>query len=489
MEKNLLLKNAIYKFSLNILKIIIPILTFPYIYRVFSPEIIGRVEFSHSITSYFVIFAGFGVYNYGLREISRIRSNEEERNKIFSQLLIISIFSTLLTFIFYILYIFLEFKNNFILRNMLLINGINIFSQIIYTEWINEAFENYKFISLKTIIIRILNLICIFIFIKEKNDYYKYLFFLNFFIFCNNFIGFLYIKKYIKFKLQKINLKKYLLPLSVVFLVSNINMLYTELDRILLGFYSQNIQEVAFYGIAQRVMSLLIVTVMSVISVTMPRLSFYLGENRKLEYESMINEIISFMYFMLFPISIGLIILSKEIVIFFGGERYLPAQMVLIISGIRIIFVTISSLLSNNVIFLKRREKVMLYILITGGVFNFFIKLLLIKINFFNSTNAAFTTMLVEIFLIILEYFYIKKYLKIDLNIFKLNFLKYLLFSFSFFIIKYIFRNLQISNILYSGIIFVCCAIVYIILLLLTKDKCLHKLLIKINLKEKLKKY
>ena len=483
MEKNLLLKNVIYKFSLNILKILIPVVTFPYIYRVFNPETIGRIEFAQSISNYFMIFAGFGVYNYGLREISRLRNNEDERNKIFSQLLIISVLSTVLTFIFYVLYIFLEFKSNFIIRNMLLINGINILSQIIYTEWINEAFENYKFISLKTIIIRILNLICIFIFIKEKNDYYKYLLFLNFFIFCNNFISFIYIKKYIKFKLQKINLKKYLLPLGVVFLVSNISMLYSELDRILLGFYSKNIQEVAFYGIAQRVMSLLIVTVMSVVSVTMPRLSFYLGENRRLEYENMLNEIISFMYFILFPISIGLIILSKEIVIFFGGEQYLPAQMVLIISGIRIIFVTISSLLSNNVIFLKRKEKIMLCILIIGGGFNFFIKLLLIKINFFNSVNAAFTTMLVEIFLIILEYFYIKKFLKMGLKIFKLDFFKYLLFSLSFFIIKYIYRNVQINSIFYSILIFICCAIIYIFLLILFKDKCLSILLKKMNIK------
>lgn len=482
MKKNTLLKNAIYKFILNILKILIPIITFPYIYRIFNPEIMGKVEFSQSLSSYFVTFAGFGVYNYGLREVSRIRNNETEKNKIFTELLIISVVSTILTLFIYFIYIHFKFSKDILLKNMLLINSINIFSYIIYIEWINEAFENYKFISLKTITVRLLNLICIFLFIKKENDYYKYLLFLNGFIFINNFISFFYIKRYVKLNFKELKLRKYFLPLIVIFFITNINNLYTGLDKILLGFYAENIKEVAYYGIAQRVMSLLVVVVMSVISVTMPRLSHYLGENKKIEYEKMLNEISSFMYLLLFPISIGIIILSEEIALFFGGESYLAAKAVLMISGIRIIFLTISGLLSNNVIFLQKKEKVMLSILVTGLIINSFMKLILIKVDYFNASSVALTTMLVELILIILEYFYIKEYLDINLNIFKIESLKYLLFSSSFFVIKYFFKGLQVNHIVYSILIFICCFFIYTILLLISKDKCLFKLLNKFSI-------
>ena len=83
-KNNSILKNIIYKFSLEILRIFIPIISVPYIYRIFRPEIMGNIEFSQSISGYFFIFAGFGVYTYGLREVSRVRNDEKKRNKLFT---------------------------------------------------------------------------------------------------------------------------------------------------------------------------------------------------------------------------------------------------------------------------------------------------------------------------------------------------------------------------------------------------------------------
>ena len=90
---NSIFKNIIYKFSLEILRIFIPIISVPYIYRIFKPEIMGQIEFSQSIVGYFFIFAGFGVYTYGLREISRVRNDEKKRNRLFTELFLISTIS------------------------------------------------------------------------------------------------------------------------------------------------------------------------------------------------------------------------------------------------------------------------------------------------------------------------------------------------------------------------------------------------------------
>ena len=124
----------------------------------------------------------------------------------------------------------------------------------------------------------------------------------------------------------------------------------------------------------------------------------------------------------------------------------------------------------------------MLSILVTGLIINSFMKLILIKVDYFNASSVALTTMLVELILIILEYFYIKEYLDINLNIFKIESLKYLLFSSSFFVIKYFFKGLQVNHIVYSILIFICCFFIYTILLLISKDKCLFKLLNKFSI-------
>ena len=317
---NSILKNIIYKFSLEVLRIFIPIISVPYIYRIFKPGVMGQIEFSQSIVGYFFIFAGFGVYTYGLREISRVRNDEKKRNKLFTELFLISTISSIFVTVIYLFYVYFKFNNDILLKNMLLINSIHLISYIFYIEWINEAFENYKFISQKTIFVKVLNLICIFLFIKMSDDFYRYLFLINIFIFINNLISFIYIRKYIKFDFKNLKIKNYMFPLGMILLISNINILYTQLDKITLGFYSENISEVAYYGVAQKVMSILMVIIMSIISVTMPRLSFYLGQNKKDEYEKTFNKIFPFIYLLLFPIGVGIIILSRDISLFWWNE-------------------------------------------------------------------------------------------------------------------------------------------------------------------------
>ena len=371
---------------------------------------------------------------------------------------------------------------------MLLLNSIQILAYIFYIEWINEVFENYKFIAQKTIVVKIINVICIFIFIKISDDFYKYLLLINIFILFNNLISFVYIKKYIKITLKNLELKKYLFSLGTILLISNINILYTQLDKIMLGFYSNNIIEVVYYGIAQKVMSLIMILIMSIISVTIPRLSYYLGQENKEKYESLFNRLFPYIYLLLFPMSIGIVILSREIVYFFGGDKYLGGQIVVITFGIRMIVVTIESILSNQVIFLHKKEKVMAIIIGICGIFNFLMKYFLIKTNNLNSSNAIFTTMTAEILIIILDYWYIKKYLELNLEIFKVKNLKYLLISLIFFLIKYLFRNLKINIVVYSLILIIACLIIYFTLLILLKDKCILEILSNIRNRFNLKK-
>ncbi len=485
---NSILKNAVYKFLLDFLRLLLPLIFIPYIYRLFTPDIMGNIDFSSSLGNYFFIFAGFGVYTYGLREIARVREKEEERNKLFTELFIISVISSFCVSIIYLGYIYYKFSSNTLLKNMLLLNSIQIISYIFYIEWINEAFENYKFISQKTILVKVLNLIFIFIFIKQSNDYYKYLFLMNIFIFLNNIISFIYIRKYIKLSFNNLNLKKYLVPLGAVVLISNINILYTKLDLITLGFYAPNIKEVALYGIAQKTMYILMIVIMSLITVTIPRLSYYHGKNQKENFEILLNRTLGFLFIIIFPISVGMFILSREIVLFWGGIEYISAEMVVKIFSIRLPIAVCAAVLVKNVIFISQKEKIVVIISLISGLFNLLFKFLLIKGNYFSASSAIFTTMLAEIILVILAYIYIKKELKIRVDIFKLEYYKYLILSLTFFMIKYVISHKNMDSIAYSIVVFICCFLLYSFLLFLIKDKQFIEIFNKLDIKNNIKK-
>lgn len=484
MENKSLKINFLFKILLEMLRIGIPIISIPYIYRIFNPQIMGNMEFSESISGYFLIFAGFGVYTYGLREISKIRNDIVKREKVFSELFFISILSSVIIFFAYITYIFFQLNFDVVLKNMLWINSIQLLACIFYIEWINEAFENYKFIAQKTMIIKILNVICIFIFIKVTEDFYKYLILLNVFILLNNLISFIYIKKYVKITFKNLELKKYLFPLAVIFLISNISVLYTRLDKIFLGYYAIKKEEIAYYGIGQKIIMIFMTFIMSLVNVSKPRLSFYLGNNKEIEYLKLLEKIFSYMYIILFPVGIGIIILSKEICLFLGGKEYLAANFIVVIFGIRIIEISIESLLTNQILFLYGKEKVIATIYGICGVFNFILKFFLVKGWFgiqLNAKTAICTTILAEILIIILNVLYIKYFLKLQIKILKLEYLKYFFYSLSFFGISFLFKEIVINYIIRSIIIFICCGLIYFVLLLIFKDKHLFEILTKMK--------
>ena len=482
MRKATILKNIIYKFTLETLRILIPIITIPYIYRLFNPEIMGNIEFSQSISGYALIFSGFGVYTYGLREISRVRDDKEKKDKLFTELFIISTISSMIVAVLYFGYVFFKFSNSGILTNMLLINSIQIISTIFYIEWINEAFENYKFISQKTIIVKLVNIVSIFIFVKVSTDFYMYLFLINIFVFINNFISFVYIKKYIRFSFKNFNITKHIFSLFVILLIFNINMLYTQFDRLALGFYLKDMKEVAYYAVSYKIMTLIFSLVMAIISVSMPRLSFYLGENDNQSYNNLLEKLFRFSYLLLFPLSVGIIILRKEIILFFGGNAYLPAEILIAIFGVRLIINATEGLLSNQVMFLHQKEKKMTVIYAIGACLNFIFKYFLIRFQIFSAVSAILTTMIAEMLVIFLDYFYIKKYLGLRLKIINFNNLKYLLFSLTFVATTFLFKDLKVYYILYAICVVITSAFIYLLLLFITKDSCLLEMLHRLKL-------
>lgn len=474
MNNNSLIKNIIYKSILNLFNIILPILTIPYVYRLFNSEIMGQIEFTQSITNYFLIFAGFGVYTYGLREISKIRKDKKNRQKLFTELFLISIISSICVLLLYLGYLFLKFNSNIVLKNLLLINAISIFSCIFYIEWINEAFENYSFITKKTIFIRIISTFLIFILLKKETDFYKYLLIINAGVFFNNIFSFIYVKKNITLNFQNINLKKYIIPLVIIILINNINILYTNLDKIVLGFYSGP-TEVAYYAIGQKVMSVIFTLIMTVITVSIPRLSYYLF-NDKEKYIILLNKIIKYMSFLIFPIAFGIVGLREEIVLFFGGNEYIAAASIVAIFGIRMIILAFESILSNQVIFLYGKERAMAFILGSCGIINLLLKLILIfEYSNFRLTglSAIVTTMLAEILIIIMDYIYIRKYLKLNLNLFSKNTIYYLMLSIIFIPIIELIKEMHYNYIVTSIISAIVCSFIYAFILFLLKENCI----------------
>ena len=192
----------------------------------------GTVNFAQTIFGYFFIFAGFGVYQYGLREISRVRHNKQLLSKTFTSLFIFTGMTTIITTIAYVFFIKYMYSGRIVYTACIILT-FNLIANIFYVEWINEALENYDFITIKTIIVRIIYIILLFVCVKSSKDVNNYLYLLVVSTVLNNIISYIYIKKKIKFDFKEIKILRHIKPMFLVVILSNVNVLYTQLDKFL----------------------------------------------------------------------------------------------------------------------------------------------------------------------------------------------------------------------------------------------------------------
>lgn len=466
-------KNIIAKFILNAFNLIVPVLIGPYVLRQLGPSLMGSVNLSQSIFGYFFIFASFGVYKYGIREASKVRDDKEKLSKVFSELFLFTIITNVLTGIIYIWIIFnSSYKPEVITACTVL--SFNLLSNIFYTEWMNEGLENYAFITKKTIIIRIIYVASLFLFVRGVEDFETYLILLVLSTFLNNIVSFIHIKKFVKFnfRFKELALLPHLKPMFFVVIISNANVLYTQLDRIMIGNHFQEKTEmVAYYATSQNIANIVNSLMLSLILATIPRLNNYLSNDDDTKYIELINKISNIYLLFLFPAGVGMFMLAEEAILLYGGQEFAQAIPVFQIFALYIITLGIDSILSNQVMYIKGKEKRQIQIFFIGGMINLILNIVFLKIGKFTPTTAIITTSIANVVVITLEYLYIKFKLNLNFNIFSKERLRYMVVATIIIpvtiLIKSIFSSIYLVVILSAGI----SGIVYFGILYLCKDE------------------
>lgn len=472
--KKSILKNAMFKFILNLFNLVVPILIGPYILRVVGADVNGTIKYSQTIFAYFFIFAGFGVYQYGLREISKVRDDKEKLSSVFTSLFVFTVATNVITTGIYLIYIMSNFMNNSELYGALIILTFNLLSNVFYTEWVNEAMENYGFITIKTIIIKVAYIIGLLTLVKSSNNLKEYMILLILSTFLNNIVSFIYVKRKINFNFKNINIIRHIKPMFLVVILSNANILYTQLDRTMIGSMGtpQDMLNVSYYATAQDISNMINALLLTLIYVTIPRLTNYSAkEEKKGEYLSLLNKISKMYLMVLFPAAIGMFMLSREIILLYGGQEYIMATSMLQVFSIYIITLGYESILSNQVMYIQGKERVQVGVVFIGGATNLILNILLMITGNFTVTTSIVTTMVANIIVIAIEYIYIRTKLKIPIKIFAMDKTKYLIYSLVFIPIIMFLKTLGLGNILLCLVAMMSCAITYLIILIITKDE------------------
>jgi len=470
-------KNAVFKAVLNISNIILPIIVMPVVLSAIQDKLNGYITMGETYTSIFMIFASFGIYQYGLREISRVRDDKKKLRQTITSLFVITAVTTTVISFLYALFLIIFHRNDALFYTCMAM-GLNIVFNMFNVEWINEALENYDFIAIKTMIVKIIYNVLTICFVKTQEDFLFYIYLTCGINFINNISSFIYIKKKIQFDFSDLQFKKHLKPMFSVVILANTYILYTWLDK---NMINNNIgsTEAGYYGVAQKIMCMIDILMFTIVQVSMARLSNYLENHSKEVYLKLLNKIVKVYFLLLFPASIGLLGVSKQVIIIMGKgkDTYLPAVPILMVFSIYMLTIGIDRIIADQIIYIFGREKTDAKLVLIGGILNLILNTLLVITKTFIPTTVIATTLIANLVVIAMEYRLVKKELNLDIQLFAFENIKYLYYALIFIPITFTINKFA-SGVILSCIldVIVCCG-VYLVILIITKDEVFFELL------------
>ena len=455
----------------RLLSYIFPLITFPYVARIFSPEGIGRFNFSLSIVSYFSMIAGLGIGTYSIREASSIRNDIYKLRQFSKEIFLINLLSTILSYGIFLLCLF-TIPKLYENRIILLICSSSMILSLLSFEWYFIAKEEFLYITIRSIICKIFSIILLFTFVHQKTDLYKYAAISVIATGAASLFNFSYFIRKIREQVQSVPsdiapfcIKKHMKPILIIFATIVANSLYTMLDTIMLGFMQDN-QAVGLYAAASKINRIVVTLITGIGGILLPRLSYYRKNDMKAEYKELLNNSFAFSLLLSIPTVIGLEILSPEIISVFCGSEFSGALTPMAILNPIIFIIAIGNFINVQIFLPENKENYSLYIQLISGILNICLNFLLIP--YFSIVGAALGSVTAEFLVTIMSICMAKRFFSLIpfiSNICKYIFNSLLMGTFLYLLkafIKYDYQKLVIC--IFSG------AFIYGILLFIEKD-------------------
>ena len=462
-KKKSVAKNYIYNLAYQILILIVPLFTTPYLSRVLGAEAIGIYSYTLSIVTYFVLFGSLGVAMYGQREIAYLQDNKHDRSKTFFEILIMR-FITLGISLF-MFYLGFCIRGDYSMYYKILI--LEILANSLDISWYFQGLEEFKRTVIRNTIVKLISVFCIFTLVKDVRDLNKY-----FFIYVlSNLIGNLSLWIYLPRFTEKVSFKelkvfRHFKPTIALFIPQVAVQIYTVLDKTMIGTIVLDKSEVGFYEQAQKIVKLLLAIATSLGTVMVPRMAntFANGDNNKLQ--EYMNKSFNFVLLLAFPLIFGIISISNKFVPIFYGDGYDKVVYLIINISPIILMIGLSNVIGTQYLLPTKQQKKFTISVVIGAIVNFVLNMIFIR--WWQSIGASIATVLAEFTVTGVQFYLVRKEIKLR-DVIKMA-KNYLIASIIMLIVSFLIGAFISNNLVSITCQVIGGCIVYITLLIIMKD-------------------
>ncbi|MDB0838988.1 flippase [Phocaeicola vulgatus] len=448
-------------------QLLFPLITFPYASRIMLADGIGHVSFFQSIISYISLFTCLGIPMYAIREVAKVRNNAVEMTRTTVEILLLHAFLSILGYV-VVAVICMTVTQVQADIPLFLLLSTTIFFTAIGCEWFYQGIEDFKYVAVRGVLVKLISVVLLFFLVKTKEDILWYGAYSVLGILGGNIFNFIRLRKYLSrdvIDFRTLHPLKHLKPALHVFALNVIISIYIQMNNVLLGFM-KDAEAVGYFTAATKLMVMAMSILGSLGNVMMPHISNLIAVGRMDESKALIQKSYDLVLALAMPLTVGLIFTSPSAILLLSGMDFIPAILTSQIVAFNILMVGLSGVMGIQVLYPLGKINIVILSTFIGAITNVLLNILLVPRYGHNGTAIAY--MLAEAAVTISMFFIGHKY--IPVQFLKKQHLHYIggcivmggcLHFISLFDLSYI--NTLIAMISVGGM-------VYVIVLLLLKD-------------------
>jgi len=395
-------KNYIFNVVYQIITLIIPLITVPYISRVLGSKGVGINAYTYSVIQYFVLFGTIGISLYGNRAIAYVREDKKKLSETFWSIFVLKLITTFLAYIVFI--IFLEMVGSY--EHIFLLQSFYLLAAMIDISWLFMGLEDFKKTVTRNLFIKIMGALCIFLFVKTSNDLWKYVFILALSQFLGQLTMWIYIPATVnKIKIDWKKVKSHLASSISLFIPQIAIQIYVVLNKTMLGLMS-NTNEVGFFDNADKIVKMVLSVVTAMGIVMLPRVSNTFAKGDISKVNSYLYQSFDFASYLSFPLMFGLMAIADKFTPWFFGPGFIKTGSIMMMISPIIVLIAWSNVIGQQ--YMMPTGKIQAYTLsvIIGAIVNFILNLILIPQ--YHAVGTAIATFVAEFTVTFLQLVFLK---------------------------------------------------------------------------------
>ena len=464
MKEKSVKKNYLYNLVYQVLTLILPLITTPYLSRVLGASQIGVYSYTNSIVTYFILFGSLGVSLYGQREIAYIGDDVAKRKKTFWEIILLRFISIIISMTVY--YFAIVRNGEYQLYYKIL--GIYLIASALDISWLFQGLEDFKKTVGRNLIVRTISVILVFTFVKRPEDLTKFLIIYSLADLIGNISLWAYLPKLLKGeKLGKLDVFRHFVPIMVLFIPQIAVRIYNVMDKTMLGRLIVDKAELGNYEEAYKIINVLFTIISSLGLVMLPKIASLHNKGELERLKIYLNKSFNFVFFLTFPMTFGIIAVANEFIPFFLGEGYDIAVGVSIVLAPLLILSGITNVIGTQYLLSVKRHKEYTNSILIGLIVNVILNAMLI--TKYRASGAAFATIIAQSFVVGSQMYYVRKEIDIK-NIIKMTY-KYIIASVVMLLVCLVIgRYLRIQSVIAMLIKAGAGALAYFVMLIILRD-------------------